>query len=328
MTTKEFQRTEFGERLIRHAMRDRARRETGSPESRTSPMFADWRDGLHPWFRDAAADLVRDEDVRLHPHAAAVNSSMAFAFNLFMPFRVAGSTVLEELLGVALKQSLTVSAVGFEFGGPTHVLGECAGTEPTADEKFTASDVAVHVTDQAGRRGVVLIEVKLSEGGYTHCGGATSRGNRRLDVCASAATFFAEPGACYLRRPYRAQRDRRYWDILAAEFGSVQQAVPRYEGERCPFELDYQQMMRNHTLALGLVQAGEVEFAAFGLVHHPDNLDVIEPWKRYRNIVADDSQLFDIPADVIVDAASAQGGTWPDWADFMRERYLLANNTR
>ena len=156
--------------------------------------------------------------------------------------------------------SIRVVDIEFEFQGPADVLAECAGPQPTDDEKFTASDVAIRVVDDNGRAGLVLVEVKLSEGGFTPCNGARSAANRRKDVCASAATFFDDPHACYLRRTRHAQRDRRYWDIFDAEFGSVRAAVPGFPGERCPFEGDHQQLMRNHALALGLIQAGEAAF--------------------------------------------------------------------
>ena len=72
------------------------------------------------------------------------------------------------------------------------------------------------------------------------------------------------PSACYLRRTRHARRDRRYWDIFDAAFGSVRAAVPGFTGERCPFEGDHQQLMRNHALALGLIQTGKAAFTAFG----------------------------------------------------------------
>ena len=95
--TKTFQRTPFASRLLRHAMRDRARRETGFPASSTSPMFDDWRKGIHAWIRQQTDDLVGEGGIRLHDHIAAVNSSMAFGFNLFMPFREYGVSALEEM---------------------------------------------------------------------------------------------------------------------------------------------------------------------------------------------------------------------------------------
>mgnify|MGYP007067737751 CR=1 FL=1 len=323
MTAQPFKRTPFASRLIRHAMRDRARRETGSPDPPAPPWFDDWRDGIHPWVRQSTSELVVRSGLRVHGHAAAVNSSMGFAFNLFMPLREYGREVLASLLGAELGTPVSVLDVAFEFHGPTDVLAECAGPSPVGDEKFTASDVAIRVTDGAGRRGIVLVEVKLSEGGFTTCGGATSSANPRTDLCASAAAFFREPGSCYLRRTRHARRDRRYWDILEAAFGSVREAVPGYAGDRCPFEGHEQQIMRNHALALGLVQAGEADFSAFGLAHHPDNHHVAEPWERYRAMVAPGASLFRLPADAIVDAAAALGGEWADWADYMRGRYML-----
>ena len=103
----------------------------------------------------------------------------------------------------------------------------------------------------------------------------------------------------------------------------AERAVPRLTGEQCPFIGDHQQIMRNHALALGLVQAGEVAFTAFGLVHHPDNHHVVEPWEEYRSLVADASPLFRIPADELIDAAAGQGVPWSEWARYMRERYML-----
>ncbi len=248
---------------------------------------------------------------------------MAFGFNLFMPFREHGASVIEELLGCVLGLPMRVVGIEFEYQGPTDVLAECAGSQPTDDEKFTASDVAVHVEDDNGLAGLILVEVKLSEGGFTTCNGARSAANKRKDVCACATTFFDDPRACYLRRTHHARRDRRYWDIFDAAFGSVRAAVPRYAGERCPFEGDHQQLMRNHALALVLVQAEKADFAAFGLIHHWDNHHVVGPWEHYRSLVADASPLFRIPANELVDAAADQGAPWSNWACYMRERYML-----
>ena len=323
MANSDFKRTAFYDMLIRHAMRDRAQRETGSPDERTSPMYDDWTDGIHEWVRQHAADHVEERGIRLHNRVAAVNSSMGFAFNLFMPFREYSASALDSVLAGALKFPVRTLGIDFEFHGPTGVLAECAGPQPAEDEKFTASDVAVYVEDKRNRRGLVLVEVKLSEGEYTHCNGAKSKANTRKDVCADAEKFFEAPRDCYLRRTRHAGRDRRYWDILATEFGSVRKAVPYYSGHRCPFEGDHQQIMRNHALALGLVQFGEAAFSAFGLVHHPGNHHVVDPWNEYRSMVADASPLFRISAATLIDAAAGQSAEWTAWARYMRERYML-----
>jgi len=89
-------------------MRDGARRETGSPDSSTSPMFDDWQEGVHDWIRRQTAELVGKGGIRLHDYVAAVNSSMVFGFKLFMPFREHGASSLEELLAGALGSPVQV----------------------------------------------------------------------------------------------------------------------------------------------------------------------------------------------------------------------------
>lgn len=140
MTSREFKRTAFGSRLLRHAIRDRALRETGLPESSVSPLFDDWREGVHERIRRQTADLVAARGIRLHNHIRAVNSSMAFAFNLFMPFREYGAAALEGLLARTLPFTVRVVGIEFEFHGPTDILAECAGSYPAEEERYTASD--------------------------------------------------------------------------------------------------------------------------------------------------------------------------------------------
>ena len=64
MTDQDCRPTPFADQLLRHAMRDRARREAGSPASRTLPMFGDWREGIHEWVRERTAGLVEECRIR------------------------------------------------------------------------------------------------------------------------------------------------------------------------------------------------------------------------------------------------------------------------
>ena len=324
-----FHPSRFSRSLLGRMLRRRATKETGDPHARVSPMLDDWTDGLHPEIRHEAARIVAEDKIRLHSHVHALNSSMAFGFNLFMPFCIGVAPPLAELIGQQLDRQLRVDRVVFEYAGPTDVLAEVAGAAPEANEPFTASDVAVFVRDQEGRHGVILVEVKLTEGEFSHCNGATSRGNRRKNVCGSAEMFFADPSACYLRHPYRAKRDRRYWTIFEQEFGSVREAFPGADlAGACPFRGDGQQPMRNHALALGLVQADVVDFAAFGLVHHDDNPDVVPGWEEYASTVADPATLFRLPASAVCDAANQALVADPAVGPWLRERYYFPGGGR
>ena len=259
---------------------------------------------------------MAEDGVRLHDFVAALNSSMVFAFNLFLAFRIGDSGPLARLLGGLIGRRLVVERVVFEYAGPTHILREVAGSRPGRGEHVTASDVAVFVRDDGGRRGVILVEVKLSEGGFTPCGGATSAGNRRLDVCASAERFMDEPPACYLRRPRRATVERRYWPIFQQAHGSLKAAFPGCgDGGPCPFRGDNQQIMRNHALLLGLEQEGVVDFGTFVLVHHDANPDVVPAWDAYAATVADPSRLLRLRASEVASCSSI--------AEWLAARYLL-----
>jgi hypothetical protein len=316
-------RSVFASKMLLHTLRDRASRDHGDPSARVSPMFSAWTDGLFTEIRSEVGEYVQRSGLRLHRDVAAVYSSMAFAFNLFAPFRLQGASALAGILGQATSRSLEVESIDFELHGQSDVLGEWTEVDrPGPEDKFTAADVGVVVRDGT-RRGIILIEVKLGEGGFTNCKGRTSPENRDPDVCKSASAFLAEPRRCYLTRTVRAVRDRRYWDIFAAQSGTVAAMFPNVPADGgCPFAYNNQQPMRNQAMALGLVQAGEFDFAHFGLVHHDKNPDVPTQWASYRGLFRDDRMLFILKATEVL-AEGPSVAWWRTWRQYMLERYDL-----
>ena len=229
-------RSHFSKALLREQMRRRALAEHGDRAAHTSPLWPDWRSNLHPALLAPAEARVADGSLPLHDYAPALNSSQAFAMNLFLPLAGGDSGAFSDFLRAELGVDVVVESVDLEFFGSGDLLAEIPRAEPGPDDKLTAADVAIHLRDADDRRGVLLVEVKLSEGGFTSCGGVDSRGNRDRAPCLDAALFFREPDRCYLRRPYRAQRDRRYWRIFDAAHGSLRDAFPgRSAAGGCPF---------------------------------------------------------------------------------------------
>ncbi|MCB9662836.1 MAG: hypothetical protein H6732_01895 [Alphaproteobacteria bacterium] len=306
-------------------LRARATELHGDPDARVSPLLPQWQEGLHPAVRAEAETLVASGALPLHDHVHALHSSQAFALNLFLPARVGDRTALSAFVSDALGRAVSIVDVELEFIGSGDLLAEIPGAVPGPDDRVTQADVALHLQDEAGRRGLLLVEVKLSEGGFTACGGAGSRGNRDRAPCEDAAIFLADPARCYLRRPRHAARDRRYWTLFAAHHGSVAAAFPGAAPTGpCPFAGDWQQPMRNHALALAAVEAGLADFAAVALVHHDHNPDVPGPWDAYREAVAAPELLQRWPAsrlltalDATLPAAPFPVGAW------LRERYHL-----
>lgn len=288
----------------------------------TAPMFARWSDGVYPAFREDAGTVISEDEVRLHDFSAAVTSSQMFALNLFIPWRRAPRDALEARVAKVVGSAIVIERLTFEWIPPGALLGEIDDDRPRPDEPATAVDVVLWGRDGQGARVAVLLEVKLGEEGFTTCGGKTSRGNRRPDVCASAATFFANPADCYLRRPVRRRRDRRYWEIFTQSHGSVRAAFPGAdEAGPCPFAGHQQQPMRNLALAHALVQGGLVDRAWFGLCPHDQNPDVAREWDVWRRLLPPgDIAPVLLASDVLAAGRDAGHGQWARW---MAERYRL-----
>ena len=308
----------FAQRLRAHMAVWRARTDGGD----RSIMWPRWTDGIYAPYRDLASTVQRSDDVRLHKYAPHLLSSQAFAFNLFLPFWEGNRRRLSACVSALAATRLTIDRLQFEWVPPGRLLGEIVGERPVGGEPATAADVLLWCRLDNGQRAAVLIEVKLSEGDFTHCGGRYSRGNRRQDVCKSARLFMRDPSACYLRRPVRQRRDRRYWEIFAQSHGSVLSAFPQTDLDgSCPFAEGLQQPMRNLAIARGMEQEGIADQAWFALCAHDANLDISARWAEWSRLLPEPSHAPVLPASEIVRAGEAEG--LKEWADYMRERYQL-----
>lgn len=283
-----------------------------------------WADGVYPRYRNLALEVVQEDSVRLHRYSAHLRSSQVFAFNLFLPFRHGSKDELSSRVSGSIGSDMSIDGISFEWVPPGGLLGELNGERPVGNEPATGVDIVLWCRTASGSRCAVLIEVKLTEVDFTHCKGRTSPANRRLDVCDSAARFFEDPSACYLRRPAHQRRDRRYWAIFAGDSGSVSEAFSGADRTGpCPFAFGMQQPMRNLAIARGLLQdeASGLSRAWFVLCAHDHNPDISQRWKEWQHLLPDQSMAPSLPASWVVDAGEAEGLT--DWAAWMRTRYLL-----
>ena len=288
--------------------------------------WSTWTDGIYPDYVEDATEMVRVDSVKLHDYVTHLRSSQAFAFNLFLPFRKGSKSRLSEYVSSKIGAQLSIKKVQFEYVPPGHLLGELDGEHPVEDEPATAVDVALWGKLEDGRSAVVLLEVKLSENGFTNCGGRDSKGNRRKDVCKSAELFFDNPRSCYLQRPWGKRRDRRYWEIFEASAGSVRAAFPNANMHGpCPFAYDLQQPMRNFAIAQALKQDGMAAAAWFGLCAHDDNTHVAEQWDKWKGMLPDGSIAPLFPASEMISVGETEG--LRHWAEYMRERYMLGGQT-
>lgn len=286
------------------------------------PMWDSWMDGIHQEYQWLAELMIKGDSVELHGYVGHLLSSQAFAFNLFLPFRVGSKEALSQRISSLVGEELTIEGVLFEWVPPGHLLGEIDGDRPGPGEPATAVDVMLWCRLPGGSRAAVLVEMKLTEPRFTHCGGRKSNGNQRKDVCRSAQLFFDDPNACYLRRPVRKWRDRRYWEIFTRSYGSLKNAFPNanLEGE-CPFAFDMQQPMRNLAIAQAMVQEGMAEKAWYILCAHDSNPDIAGHWQAWQHLLGGTTKAHFLPASEVVAAGEESG--LADWASYMGERYQL-----
>lgn len=306
--------TRFQDRLQKHL--ERWGRSTGHP---IVPKWVYWKHGIYKDHRKLADAMVRNGSVKPHDQIHHLRSSQVFAFNLFLPFQKGTRMELSKRMSALVGVQLTIDDVRLEWAPPLELLGEPGGVGATA------ADVALWGRLENGGRAVVLVEVKLSEKGFSPCKGRTSDRNDRPEVCASAKRFLNEPSACYLIRSARARRTghyRRYWEIFAECDDGIRNAFPNVDlSGPCPFAYDMQQPMRNLAIARGLEQKGTVEKAWFVLCAHDDNPDIAAHWGKWQKLLPDPALAPFLPASEVVRIGEAEGLT--EWAAYMRDRYLL-----
>ena len=286
------------------------------------PYWLHWTDGVYQPYRISAREMVKADSVSLHEYARHLLSSQVFAFNLFLPFRQGDRQHLSETISEFIEEEILIDRVAFEWVPPGHLLCEIDGEWPALEERATAVDIVLWCRLNNGRRGAVLLEVKPTEDKFTHCNGRKSKGNRRQDVCQSAQLFFDNPGDCYLTRPYRKSRGRRYWEIFAGSYGGLRQAFPHADlSGGCPFAYNMQQPMRNLAVARALEQEDLVQRAWYGLCAHDRNPDVSGHWSAWQELLGQTTPAPLIPASRVVGAGEEAGLT--KWASYMRSRYRL-----
>lgn len=273
----------------------------------------DWVSGIYSDYRDLARGVKRTAPEKLDAKIDRLLSSQAFAFNLFLPFQEQPG-LLSGRISKMVDAHITIDEIEFEWPPPPEILQEPGG-------RFaTKVDVVLRGRLEGDAPAVVLVEVKCTEGEFSHCNGYDSPDNESPKVCASAELFLSDPSACYLIRSAKAPPDRlrRYWDI----FGSVEDAFPGVDRTwGCPFAYDMQQPMRNLAIARGLEQEDMVDKAWFALCGHDDNRYIARHWQEWRRILPDPSMAPSIPASEIVSVGETEGLS--GWAKYMRERYRL-----
>lgn len=307
---------------IRDVLR-RFSRDQGLPVDKSGYILASrqlWEQNL---WRPLRGRLLAPRQQDLHLWVHHLQSSQAFALNLFGPLQLR----LDWALAAWAEEFPAIQDVVFEYPHDGDPLAETADGQPHR----TRVDVRV---DFAGER-TALIEVKFTEPTFGPC----NAGHSREDIHQKAAcrqgglTLPALESACFLM----AQRKRRYFSLLLAP-GSIASSagLASYGQAGCPLSDGLYQISRN-LLMVDQVRRKEGRRAEFVVVApgrllnrplhscrtlhgHSDMLAFLQSVVRPEE---KDCVRF-IEFDSVVARAAVMGGEAQGWADYMEKKYVAA----
>ena len=294
-------------------------------------------DGDHPWVLNRSVSALnyfggKEWEAllsgKLHKWGHALNSSQAFAVNLFGPAHsspdVAKSlwNALPAAQGHPYPERVVVH---FEYSGPDE---DFAKTELGEAGISTQIDVAVEGIFSGDIRHMQFIEVKLSESEFGSCRGA-KRGkkapNPAPDRCGDLSRILQSPSTqCWLAEIER----RQYWKFIGSTTSGLDTKADKNGG--CPWKGGLYQVVRNWALARAMLDRGIVASINLAVCVHPGNHAAahlsteVAGAKRVVaafNAMARQMIVSDCDPRTLIEAQE-QGGAPRAWKNYMYRRYL------
>ncbi|MFV2044650.1 MAG: hypothetical protein ACC700_15625 [Anaerolineales bacterium] len=297
----------------------------------------DWLRGLFLPIQEPLRQYIAEERIQPHSHKHNLLSSWMLCANLYFPFR-GNKDGLRLLTGfLASKLGIgkwDVEGLELEYSAeapldPGTLLGETGGRRGASQ---TSPDIAFLLTRASEVKGLILVECKYVESGFSICSGysqsKTIRKDRRnpdRDRCNHAGLVIDSPHTyCHL-----VSWDRKYWEHIAETADKDKFGELNY----CPARSNGYQLLREYAYAQGIANSGEYDEVIYAIAWDTRNdaLTGSMQGPGLKDIEADWSGLF--PGGVPirtwahgewVDYVERRGGTrWADWVDYVRARYDL-----
>jgi hypothetical protein len=298
-------------------------------------------DGVHPWVLDRPSSALnyfggKEWEALLfgkhHKWGHALNSSQAFAVNLFGPAHFlpdVAKSLWSALPAAQDHPNPERVVVHFEYSGPDE---DFAKTELGEAGIPTQIDVAVEGIFSGDVRRMQFIEVKLTESKFGSCRGA-KRGkkdpNPAPDRCEDLSRILLNPSTqCWLAEA--EGQHRHYWKFIGSTVSGLDTKAEKNGG--CPWKGGLYQVMRNWVLARAMLDRGVVASVNLAVCVHPGNhaaANLSAEVAGAKNLVAafntmsKQMTVSECDPRTIIDAQD-KGGAPTAWKNYMLRRYLSA----
>jgi hypothetical protein len=316
------QSTAARQRRIRASLREFAARES-LPVDHTGYVLASrqqWERNLWPPLRGHKL-LPHWQDLHIWIHH--LQSSQAFAFNLFGPLQLQRKWA-RAAWGEVFP---SVEKILFEYPAKEDPLAETAGGQPHR----TRVDVRVDF----GANRTALVEVKFTEPGFGPCGAGHDRDEAHLKLACRApgATLRSLAGSCFLAQ----HRSRGYFQMLLMPGSIVSSAgLEQHGASGCPLREGLYQVVRNLLMVdhVAREEGRRTEFvvaapgaSANRALHSRRSLhghSTIDEFLRSLVRPDDRDRVRFVDFGTVVSRAAAAGGEAGKWAEYMSQKYSAA----
>ena len=275
---------------------------------------------------------IQESECKYKPHIYSfmhIASSQTACVNLFIPILTNANA--DEILrksGIAPKDFGHIDRdslyKGFQFEfGVGDLLEKNSGI-------ITDADVAIAYINKNKERCLWLVEHKLTEKDFTHCGGYKSDSKVMIDnpkykkKCTECSMdkILDDPSLCY----YHAVSKYKYWNIMK-DCGGKEFFRGEYKGDGCPFRLGMNQLWRNQLLAMALEKNSEkygYKHVCFSVVKHPDNPSLDKSIEKYKELT-NNSSKFSVFTSLDLIRAAQDVADLKDWINWYKGVYCIAN---
>ena len=296
-----------------------------------------WEEGLWPGIRTGSDNslpkYLERASVQKHGGVHNLKSSWVLCANLYFPFRATadGRVLFASFLKSCVAEEVdSLEAIELEYAEdgelhPSRLIGEEGGTRGANQ---TSPDLGLRVN---GGRGLVLVEIKLTEHSFYECsawrhkGSSRRSGNHDPDRCDRAIEVAEDPaGQCH-----QAAWGRRYWEHLAPVVDKEVLA----ELPHCPASRSGYQLFRQHALAEGMAESGRYDLvvSAVAVDERNDVLDTalkrsgIAGVKGWGSVFKGRARFAVFTHQQWVGWVQEHDteGKWDDWLRYVRSRYGL-----